>query len=99
MIDREKREKVIKGLECCTHLSGDYCRKCPYGEDIIAEKTPVCTGILAHDALKLLKAQEPIIPHLIDWGIYECRICKTRVDKTYKFCKCCGRAVEWGRRT
>lgn len=44
---------------------------------------------------RIAKAQEPIIPHLVDWGIYECRICKTRVDKSYKYCKCCGRAVKW----
>lgn len=47
----------------------------------------------------LTKAREvtkPIIPHMVDWGIYECPKCKTRVDKTYKFCKCCGQAVKWG---
>lgn len=41
------------------------------------------------------KAQEPTIPHMVDWGIYECPKCKTRVDKTYKYCKCCGQAVKW----
>lgn len=46
-------------------------------------------------ALELLKAQEPITPHMVDWGIYECPICKTRVDKTYKFCKVCGKVVKW----
>lgn len=39
--------------------------------------------------------QRPITPHMVDWGIYECRKCKTRVDKTYKYCKFCGQAVKW----
>lgn len=42
-----------------------------------------------------LVEDKPVAPHLVDWGIYECRICKTRVCKTYKYCKCCGRAVKW----
>lgn len=48
-------ERVINGLECCEHLSGEYCRQCPYHEDIAAETPPCCTGVLAHDALTLLK--------------------------------------------
>ena len=51
-------EKVIKGLECCEHLSGEYCRQCPYHEDIAADTPPCCTGVLAHDALALLKERE-----------------------------------------
>lgn len=51
--------KVIKGLECCEHLSGEYCRQCPYQEDIAAQTPPCCTGVLAHDALALLKRREP----------------------------------------
>ena len=46
----------------------------------------------------LTKAREltkPVIPHMVDWGIYECPKCKTRVDKTYKYCKHCGRPVKW----
>jgi hypothetical protein len=52
MIDTEKREKVIRGLESCLRLC-DYnaCRECPYGDG-----TP-CK--LLHDALALLKEQEP----------------------------------------
>lgn len=38
----------------------------------------------------------PVTPHMVDWGIYECPKCKTRVDATYNYCKCCGRAVKWG---
>lgn len=44
---------------------------------------------------ELVNAQEPITPHLVDWGIYECPKCKTRVDKTYKFCKVCGKGMKW----
>ena len=49
------REKVIKGLECCT----DYCDEetgCPYyGDDEAFE----CEERLRRDAIALLKAQEP----------------------------------------
>lgn len=50
------REKVIKGLECCSQLDdGNICPvECPYAQD-------VCYGTvqLMADALELLKAQEP----------------------------------------
>lgn len=50
------REKVIKGLECCS--SGNMCKeKCPYDE-LGCEWTD-CVRPLAKDALSLLKAQEP----------------------------------------
>lgn len=38
---------------------------------------------------------EYVKPKLIDWGIYECPFCKVRVDKTYKYCKNCGRGINW----
>ena len=50
MIDREKQEKVIRGLECCKNPSWEGCEDCPYYEH--------CEE-LARDALALLKAQEP----------------------------------------
>lgn len=53
----DNREKVIKGLECCT--KGDevqFCRDegCPY-----ADVPDDCMGDVMRDALELLKAQEP----------------------------------------
>ena len=50
----EKREKVIKGLECCILHDPDdkpRCESCPYDG--------ACVNRLKRDALKLLKAQEP----------------------------------------
>ena len=51
MIDREK---VLKGLDCCSDLA--RCEECPYDQHalFIAE----CTSALAKDALELLKEQE-----------------------------------------
>lgn len=58
------REKVIKGLECCSQGATvpyiptiRYCAECPYNE----LKMP-CTRALARDALELLKEQEPVKP-------------------------------------
>lgn len=83
------RESVIKGLECHFFIDMKPCEECPYYSD------EDCCRDIAKDAITLLKAQEPIAPHMVDWGIYECPICKTRVDKTYKFCKVCGKGIKW----
>ncbi len=89
-------EEILNALECCEHMSGAYCQKCFYLDEYVSSDTlPTCTARLAHDVLVLLKAQKPIAPHMIDWGIYECPKCKTRVDTTYNYCKCCGQAVKW----
>lgn len=53
------REKVIKGLECCTQPSYEECiANCPYGNTRYARMT--CTDVLMTDILVLLKEQEPI---------------------------------------
>ena len=54
----DKREKVMKGLECCS--IGLYCpdEECPYEKDK-EEKQENCIALLARDALEVLKAQEP----------------------------------------
>ena len=54
MTEREKLEKVIKGLECCIIRHPDdkaRCDECPYES--------ACCNRLKRDALDLLKAQEP----------------------------------------
>lgn len=55
---QERREKVIKGLECCINneRSTPDCMRCSY-----AEINGICIGLhkLHGDALALLKAQEP----------------------------------------
>lgn len=56
MTDREKREKVVRGLECC--IAYDYkCSDCPYRDDGGAEDG-CYSDELKTDALALLKAQE-----------------------------------------
>lgn len=59
MVDREK---VIKGLECCSQMSGNVCRKCPYWDECHDTNLPLY-GIphLASDALELLKEQQETI--------------------------------------
>ena len=57
VIDLDKRDKVIKGLECCSAY--DYrCNDCPYQDDGGAEDDCYSDELYA-DALALLKAQEP----------------------------------------
>lgn len=49
------KEKVLKGLACCSRLCSWACQKCPYAEENCDNIPPVCTGKLANDALMLLK--------------------------------------------
>ena len=57
MTDTEKREKVIRGMECCLKAeSSDDCVECPYFNgktDCVRQKNT--------DALALLKEQEPLM--------------------------------------
>lgn len=53
MIDRQK---VIKGLHCCSHTDGVNCIYCPY--DI---SDTDCTALMAMDVLALLKEQEAVV--------------------------------------
>lgn len=46
-----KTEKIIKGIECCTNLSG--CEECPYDSLLV----PECYEKCQCDALELLKKQ------------------------------------------
>lgn len=95
------REKVIKGLHCCSHTDGVNCIYCPYdndGED--------CTALMSMDVLELLKEHEAVEPKQVDvygedewWGfVCVCPDCKTEwmseKDATH-FCPNCGRPVKW----
>ena len=55
MIDREK---VIKGINYCTHTDEVECPNCPYWQD------DDCVEALIADALALLKKQEEEIENL-----------------------------------
>ena len=85
------REKVIKGLECCTKW--DSCSDCPYqtpNEYDISE----CTESLHKDALELLKKQMPIKPSS-EHHLFLCPMCKNTLFREQKFCHECGKRIEW----
>lgn len=52
MIDREK---IIKGMNYCTHTDGVECPNCPYWQD------DDCVETLNADAIALIKEQTAII--------------------------------------
>ena len=78
MIDREK---VIKGLECCTEAKKYVCDECPYHHDPDGGMGSNCDQ-LEKDALEFLKGQEPERPEKIETG--KMKICglvsETKVD-------------------
>ena len=84
MVDREK---VIKGLICCSTVFYT-CSDCPY-------HVPDGTGIeckqLEIDALELLKAKRPIKKS----DMYFCAECKTALAETWDFCPKCGKGAKW----
>ena len=58
------KEKVIKGLECCAAMSGDECRKCPYGHECLNADLPYGMPHLAADALAVIKEQQQLIDEI-----------------------------------
>ena len=52
------RDKVIKGLECCTKFSDRTCKDCPY-QPAIAKIDYLCYNNLMLDAMELLKEPGP----------------------------------------
>ena len=70
MTDAEKREKVIKGLECCMVGDGHSpkCELCPY--TTVGDDTCQTMDALFAEAIALLKAQEPRVMTLEDlWSL------------------------------
>ena len=98
MIEQEKRENTIKGLECCTTAIG--CYECPYA--VGGKATNACNLLIDRDALALLKEQEPVEPkHEDDRPIspLRCGNCGAFIlvtnDYKAKYCFECGREVRW----
>ena len=89
------REKVIRGLEVClSPIDKRACKDCPY------DGVDGCWQ-LKHDALELLKAQEPVRPAIggnqsVDgcWW-YICPNCQMAIDTKDLYCRYCGKAVKW----
>lgn len=95
MADQEVRERVVKGLECCTAEGYDCIRSgCPYHDDYPAR----CRYDLMCNALALLKEQEPVIPKRFEVSWF-CGNCKTKLVFTRSnkaaYCWRCGKAVKW----
>ena len=103
MTEQEKREKVIKGLECCNSLHNDSIVKCatdcPY-----YEFDAKCRGFVMRDALALLKAKEPIKPlkmevdHVRKEPVvfsHQCPVCMTGLQRHWVACPNCGQVVKW----
>lgn len=92
-----EREKVINGLKCCLPSHDPDCDLCPY--DSIDLR---CRVKLYNDIMALLKAQKPVKPKIggdVDgasksWW-YTCGTCNEQVGNGDKFCRWCGRMVEW----
>ena len=85
------REKVIKGLNCCTHTDGAECPNCPYWQD------DDCVEALNADALALMKEQEKIghwIYKKYD-DMFMCSCCeKYSIRNDYPYCHWCGAKME-----
>ena len=92
------REKVIKGLEI--HLKpNSRCTGCPYPNN------GLCGDQLYHDALALLKAQEPVLAVKLQSKKYigrtgiaydgSCGNCSTYLMRAWRACPLCGQAVKW----
>lgn len=96
------REKVIAGLECCSRSKlMDKCHECPYFSSCGTEGGSFAE--IAHDALALLKAQEPqtMAPEA-EWLLFKgkrgatCSYCKHTYYDVYDvenydyYCRHCG---------
>lgn len=54
-------EKVMKGLKCCSQMTGEACRKCPYTNEC-EDGLFADSAHLAADALTLLREYMPMGP-------------------------------------
>ena len=98
------REKVINGLKHCSNKS--FCNDgCPYSSILRDHNLGIdeCITCLAHDALELLKEQEPkpvkITKNVYNYEFYYCPNCGRGFELTYykkpAYCDKCGQAVKW----
>ena len=89
------REKVIKGLECCTFILGKRkCNECPYQKGLPDNG---CYQ-LQDDFHALLKEQEAVKPKKADnpeESEYCCGICGYPLWLDELYCAHCGRRIGW----
>lgn len=89
------REKVMQWLETCANGCEDGC---PYEYKNLVSRVE-CKADLMSDALKLLKAQEPVKPvNHLPYG-WLCGCCLQPLEGIYdyrpNYCPNCGREVGW----
>lgn len=105
----DKKEKVIRGLECCRQNTPDdpfqQCGACPYNINGIYVED--CRSVLSGDALEVLKEQEETTFILGKYYEPMCEKCgfhpfagyiptlEWMKQRGYKRCPHCGRAVKW----
>lgn len=90
------REKVIKGLECCTFIFGKRkCDECPYQKGLPDNG---CYQ-LQDDFHALLKEQEAVkpIPPTDESDLWRCGYCQHQIIRCahQQFCEECGRKIKW----
>ena len=105
-MDREELDTMITALTNCESAEEGECPEdCPMKDDewkregraacrALVDDDIIVPAALIRRTVALLQAQEGVFPRMVG-GIYECPKCRTRVDQTYKYCKCCGQAVKW----
>lgn len=101
-----EREKVIKGLECCTSFDSvdKTCMECPFENDCVEKQR---NTQLLQDALALLKEQEPKPIAYTDnpytgLPVARCPKCgkfarqfHSAIKEETHYCPWCGQAVKW----
>ena len=98
------REKVIEGLDICINTIRTSCPSgCPYYEQCTKCGIDNVFKPILRDALALLKEQEAVEPKKENDGNpepctswwYVCGDCGRYIDPHDKFCRHCGREVDW----
>lgn len=95
------KRQVIYDIERCICHVPDACMDCSHYTGTIGFLG--CMENLMSDALAMLKEQEPVAPErmtVLDFGsfettVYLCGVCRMSIDCGDKFCKHCGRKVQW----
>lgn len=95
MIDREK---IIRGLHCCSRTDDDNCCNCPYDA-----RDSDCSALMSMDVLELLKEHEAVapIPPTDESDLWKCGNCNHQLFRVthQRYCSECGRQVKWDGRT
>lgn len=79
-------EKVMKGLECCSQMAGEACRKCPYTNEC-DDGLFAGSAHLAADALTLLREYNEVNATIepckscLEWDCNRCEWLNRRGEK------------------